>query len=387
MKQVGNSIAIGALLLLGGLALGWFLPHPWSGKPQRAERPAETQQQPALAKVVAQGRLQPAGGFVNVFGPPGSRVAEVLVSEGAVVEPGTELLRYTGQKTLETQVELAASRTADLQRELEQKQALAETNLQAAELALQNAKLNLQQAEAEQDLRLERERLAAAQTRLAGLKRLAADEDTARLVSPLAVEDKELEIRAAESELLRAERKLSAARESLALAVKTAEQNCAAASRTLALAREAAAANLSAKLGERISSLQLEESRLVAPAAGKVHRLVAHKGETIGTTPLLQLGDATRLECVAEVNDTLVGRVQIGQRARLKSEALPRELAGKVVGIGRFVGVPSLRDPDPLALVDRRSVEVQIELDPEDALLGQAWLNLQLTVEVELERK
>jgi hypothetical protein len=77
----------------------------------------------------------------------------------------------------------------------------------------------------------------------------------------------------------------------------------------------------------------------------------------------------------------------LGQRAKLKSEALSRDLSGKVVGIGRFVGLPTLRDPDPLSLVDRRAVEIQIELEPEDAKLAQAWLNLQVTVEIELESK
>ena len=387
MKRVGTSIGLGLLLLVGGLLIGWFVPNPWSQSATNKTERAVAEQPPALAKVVAQGRIQPFGGFQNIFGPPGSRVSQLLVAEGTNVEPGSELVRYTGQRSLEKQVELATSRTADLQRELQQKQVLAETNLQAAELALKNAQLNLSQAEADQDLTPERERLALAQTKLAGLKRLSEDDDTAKLVSPWAVAEKEVDIRVAESELARAGRKLNSARESIALAVETAEQNRKAAERTLELARGAAESNLSARLGEEIAKLQVEESRLVAPMAGKVYRLTVRQGDSIGTSPLMQLGDAERLECVAEVNDTLAGKVKLGQRAKLKSDALPRELTGKVVSIGRFVGVPTLRDPDPLSLVDRRAVEIQIELEPEDAKLAQAWLNLQVTVEIELESK
>jgi HlyD family secretion protein len=387
MKRIGTSIGLSLLLLAGGLLIGWFVPNPWNQSVGAKPQPNAAEQPPALAKVVAQGRIQPLGGFQNIFGPPGSRVSQLMVAEGARVEAGSELVRYTGQRSLEKQLELATSRTADLQRELQQKQMLAETNLQAAELALKNAKLNLSQAEAEQDLTPERERLALAQTKLAGLKRLAEDDDTAKLVSPWAVAEKEVDIRVAESELARAGRKLNSARESISLAVETAEQNRIAAERTLELARSAVESNLSARLGEEIAKLQVEESRLVAPVAGTVYRLTVRQGDSIGTTPLLQLGDSERLECVAEVNDTLAGKVKLGQRARLKSEALSRELSGKVVSIGRFVGLPTLRSPDPLSLVDRRAVEIQIELEPEDAKLAQAWLNLQVTVEIELESK
>jgi HlyD family secretion protein len=387
MKRFGTSIGLSLLFLAGGLLIGWFAPNPWNQSARAKPDPNATAQPPVLAKVVAPGRIQPLGGFQNVFGPPGSRVSQLMVAEGTRVEPGSELVHYTGQRALEKQVELAASRTADLQRELQQKQVLAETNLQAAELALKNAQLNLSQAEAEQDLTPERERLALAQTKLAGLKRLTEDDDTAKLVSPWAVAEKEVDIRVAESDLARASRKLNSARESIALAVETAEQNRKAAERTLELARAAAESNLSARLGEEIAKMQVEESQIVAPAAGKVYRLTVRPGDSIGTTPLMQLGDAERLECIAEVNDTLAGKVKLGQRAKLKSEALSRDLSGKVVSIGRFVGLPTLRDPDPLSLVDRRAVEIQIELEPEDAKLAQAWLNLQVTVEIELESK
>lgn len=387
MKRMGASIGFSLLLLLGGLLIGWFVPNPWNQNPSGKPESVPAERAPALAKVVAQGRIQPLGGFQNIFGPPGSRVIELMVSEGDTVNSGDEVARYTGQRVLDKQIELAASRTSDLQRELQQKQLLAETNLEAAELSLKNARLNLMQAEAELDLGPERERLALAETKLAGLKRLAEDQETARLVSPATVAEKEAEIQIATNELERAGKKLNAARESLALAVETAMQNREAAERTLNLAREAVESNLSARLGEEIAKLQVEESRLVASAAGKVHRLAVRQGDTIGTAPLMQLGDAERLECIAEVNDTLAGQVKLGQRAKLKSDALSRELSGKVVGIGRMVGIPTLRDPDPLALVDRRAVEVQIELEPEDAKLAQAWLNLQVTVEIELESK
>ncbi|MFN6206402.1 MAG: hypothetical protein ACK49R_08180, partial [Planctomycetota bacterium] len=177
MKRLGIALALASLLLVG-LGLGWMLPNPWAaGRLSGPEADAKIVPAP-LARVVAQGKLQPAGGLVNIFGPPGAKIVELLVEEGETVEPGRELLRYTGQQTLELQVALAASRTGDLKLELQQKTVVAEGGVASASAALRNAELNLQQAEAEPPLTTERDRLELARKRLEGIQQLADDPDT-----------------------------------------------------------------------------------------------------------------------------------------------------------------------------------------------------------------
>lgn len=386
MKRLGIALALASLLLVG-LGLGWWLPNPWRAIEPSTTGPAANSGPAPVARVIAQGRLQPVGGLINIFGPPGARISELLVAEGDAVEPGRELLRYTGQRSLELQARLAASRTADLKLELQQKLLAAEAGFASAGAAARNAEWNLEQAEAEPALITERERLELTRQRLAALQQLAADPDTEMLISPLALADQRLELEAAERELQRAERKLAATRESLHLALEVSRQNLATAEQTLSLARSAMNATLSAELSEQLAEQQLVESRLVALQSGKVLRVTGRKGETIGSTPVLQLGAAGGLECLAEVNDSLVGRVELGQSCQLSSPALPRPLRGTVSEISRFVGFPRLRDPDPLALVDRRAVEVTISIADEDVPAAVDLLNLQVTVEINLDNR
>lgn len=393
MKRLGIALSFASLLVVGvgllllGLGLGWLLPNPWQAVLPPATAPATDTRPAPLARVIAQGKLQPAGGMTNIFAPPGARISELLVTAGEEVEAGRELLRYTGQRSLELQAQLAVSRTADLKLELQQQLLVAEGNVATAAAAVRNAEWNLEQAEAEPALATERERLDLARNRLAGLQQLAGDPDTAQLISPLALAEQKLELEAAERELQRTERKLAATKKSLQMALELSRQNLTTADQSLSLARQALQSTQSAELSERLAEQQLAESRLVAPRNGKVLRVNARQGEIIGSTPVLQLGASGALECVAEVNDSLVAQVKLGQGCKLLSPALPRPLRGTVSEIGRFVGFPSLRDPDPLALVDRRAVEVKIAIATDDVVAAIDLLNLQVTVEIDVESR
>jgi|694.fasta_scaffold21805_4 HlyD family secretion protein len=386
MKRLGIALALTSLLLVG-LGLGWLLPNPWRAPSQLTPEQVATAVSTPVARVIAQGKLQPIGGVVNVFAPPGVKISELLVAEGAAVEAGRELLRYTGQRSLELQVALAASRTGDLKLELQQQLLAAEGSVTSAKAAAQSAELNLEQAAVEPALTTERDRLELARQRLKGLQQLAEDPDTQQLISPLTVAEQKLELETAERELQRAERKLEATKQSLHLALDVSRQNLEAAEKVLELARQALNATRSAELSEQIAEQQLSESRLMAPVSGQVLRVMARQGEAVGAAPVMQLGAVGTLECLAEVNDSLVGKVKLGQPCKILSPALPRPLRGTVSEIGRFVGTPALRDPDPLALVDRRAVEVKIAISSDDVPAAKDLLNLQVTVEIELETR
>jgi HlyD family secretion protein len=84
--------------------------------------------------------------------------------------------------------------------------------------------------------------------------------------------------------------------------------------------------------------------------------------------------------CVAEVFEADVGRIQIGDTAKLKSSALIRDLEGRVMRVDRVVGGSQLRSPNPMARTDFRSVGVWIELDSKDSLVAAERLQLQVDV-------
>ncbi len=84
---------------------------------------------------------------------------------------------------------------------------------------------------------------------------------------------------------------------------------------------------------------------------------------------------------IAEVYETDIGRVRIGQRAVIRSPALPHPLDGIVERIGLKIGKKDVLSTDPVADADARVVEVDILLsEPE---LAAMFTNLRVDVVID----
>ena len=124
----------------------------------------------------------------------------------------------------------------------------------------------------------------------------------------------------------------------------------------------------SARASVAHAKAESEASRILAPSEGRVLKINAHKGEEVGAHGLLELGRTDRMYVVAEVYESDVKRVHVGQAATMTSEALKVPLHGKVEYIGVNVGKDSLAGLDPVSLTDARVIQVKIRLDEsEDA--------------------
>ncbi len=160
------------------------------------------------------------------------------------------------------------------------------------------------------------------------------------------------DVERAQAELAQAERELSR-REGLRRGGAAPDTELEAAR----LARDVARATLAKAQAE------LELSRVRAPLDGQVLEIHAREGERVGPEGILDLGDTSAMFVVAEVYETEIGGIQIGQRARIQSPALPRTLRGKVERIGLKIGKKDVLGTDPVADTDARVVEVEIRLD------------------------
>ena len=112
-----------------------------------------------------------------------------------------------------------------------------------------------------------------------------------------------------------------------------------------------------------LAHAQVLGATLVSPIDGIVLNVLEHAGEAVGAGPILQLGDTTIMVAVAEVYETDVPRVHLGQRAVVTSPALAQPLRGKVVEVGRMVYKNDVLNVDPAARTDARVVEVRVALD------------------------
>jgi multidrug resistance efflux pump len=124
----------------------------------------------------------------------------------------------------------------------------------------------------------------------------------------------------------------------------------------LELARDVARASL------QRAEADLELSTVRSPIEGQVLEIHAREGERVGAEGIVELGRTQAMYAVAEVYETDIGRVRVGQRARITSPALVRDLEGEVERIGLKIGKKDVLGTDPVDDADARVVEVEIRL-------------------------
>jgi HlyD family secretion protein len=376
---------VALLLLIAALGFGLLVAirySEWFGLDNRTS--LVVTEPPRIEQVVAQGRLLPRGGIVNVPLPPGQRVEALLVAEGDSVTAGqTELVKLAGQDLLQLQVKLAAAKKTDAEAEIDQKIVAAEINLRSAEAAREAARLNLEQLDSRDDAALAARQIATARGKLDRLQQLADDPQTARFVARQQLDDQSLVLERAESDQDRGELTLRQAKETAKLALENAQLNVESAQRSLELANKLRSGNQSLALAETIAEAQWNNSRIFAPADGTVLKIFVKPGEAAVNAPLLQLGNLAQMECVAEVNERIIRQVRIGQRVKITSPALARDLSGTVRKIGRIVGGGTLPNPNPLAMVDVKTIDVHVDVDAGDVTDAAALVHLQVTVQIQ----
>ncbi len=339
---------------------------------------------PKIKVIVAQGRIVPLGGIVNIPAPPGQRVESLLVAVGdSVIAGKTELAKLAGHELLELQVQMAAAKRVDAELEIDQKIVVAEINLRAAEAARDTARLTVEQLRSRKDYEIAAKQIESARQKLDRMRLLSKDPQTENLVSQQDLDDQAILLEKAEYDKQRGEISLQQAQESADLSLKNSELNIESAKRSVELANQLRSGNKSLLLAESIAQVQEASSRLIAPADGIVLKIFIKPGEAAANGPIMQIGNLARMECVAEVNDRIVRQVRVGQKATIKNSALSRELVGTVRQIGRIVGNSTLPNPNPLAMVDTKSVDVHIEIDSADVAEAATLVHLQTNVEID----
>jgi HlyD family secretion protein len=120
-----------------------------------------------------------------------------------------------------------------------------------------------------------------------------------------------------------------------------------------------------ASLERQIAAAEARARRLTlyAPIDGRILNIKILPGEAVGSGPVLIMGDTGGMRAVAEVYETDIPQVRIGQVATISSRALPHSVTGKVVRIGEMVFKNDVLNVDPAARADARVVEVWTDLD------------------------
>ncbi len=338
--------------------------------------------------VQALGRVQPAGGLLNVFGPPGDRLAEFTTKLGQTVEGKTKLAKLSGEADRLAQVELLKAQIAE---------ALA---LKAAIEASRKAKLDDIDAEArvatvgaDQDAKALDAKVRAVE---AQMKRATAEQRRLKEAQASKLPVSQSEIDQMDALYAQAEGEKEAAlaqREKIRSVKAESEQSIVAKKATVEAETKRALAQVplaSLKATLDSATQKLSSGELQAPTNGSVVRYLTKPGDTITTQPVLQFADTSKIIVLAEVYETDIPRVRTWAlkgpvTAEIDARILDKEkkLRGKLLDAGKISTVVAKNVLTPLGPredADRRVIDVEIELDAESAALAKDFLGLQVRV-------
>jgi HlyD family secretion protein len=366
-----------------GIALGGAGVYMW--KDSRDSRPSG----PADAavtktKLSALGRLQPSGGVISVFGLPGDRIEKLIVKEGDKASRDAIVAELASHKDRE----LARDLVADQLREAKAERA-AISDAGKAKIAVIDAEIAQLQSGRDDDLKAQDAKISAlvqqSKVTLDAWNRLKSLEPT--VISITDVEKGELLYRQADSELTAA-RLMKDKTDKVydtSLALLQAKRSAALAELDETLKRvmvDSIAQNL--KIAER----GLETTQIKAPVGGRVLKLIGHEGDATGTQPILQLADTDAMVVIAEVYETDMQQLddwlsKSPVRATITSHALGKPLTGEVqrCQTTHMIGKNQVFSLNPRQDVDRRVVEVRVDIQPESVELASRYTGLEVQVE------
>lgn len=280
-------------------------------------------------QISALGRIQPTHGVIDVFGPSGSRVETVHVQQGQVLKKDDLIATLEGSDDAQKAIDHAESNLAH-----------AKTML-TLELKLQDVIITGLEATAE-----------AAATKLASMK------SNADIIAPDVMEEQKTAVRLARNSLDQARVTRVVMETQLQQNVKTMEH---------ALTEAEA---------------KLEELSILAPADGKVLIVRQFPGSLLGGKELVKIADTSQMSVSAEVYESDIRHVEVGQEVTISSVALPHPIKGAVTQKGHMIFRQSVDSLDPRALTNSRVVEAIIELE-DDSAAGD-FIYLQVDVEINI---
>ncbi|MBD2152108.1 ABC exporter membrane fusion protein [Pseudanabaena sp. FACHB-1277] len=131
------------------------------------------------------------------------------------------------------------------------------------------------------------------------------------------------------------------------------------------------------------AEVDLDLAQVRAPIDGQVIKINTKTGEVVSLeNGVIDLGNTNQMYVVAEVYETDIGRVKVGQAAAIASEAFDGEITGKVESIGLRIAKNDVLGTDPAAKIDVRVIEVKIKLDDSKKVSGLT--NLQVRVKIDV---
>ena len=375
-----------------------------------------------LQAVAALGYLEPAGEVINLSGTvlaEGARVDKLLIKQGDRVKEGQVVAILDSRDRLDAALKRAQTKVKIARSRLEQVKAGAKAGeINAQKARIENLKAELQGQKLAQQATIERltadlKGNTAAQK--ATIERLEAELTNAetecdrfeRLYTDGAVTASNRDLKCLEKETARkrvmeskvtlkriedsGQEEIAEAQANLQRTISTIQQQQTEAQATLNQIAEIRPVDLvlaEAELEDAIVGVQQAQAELDlayvrSPSEGQILKIHTWPGEIISDLGIVELGQTGQMYVKAEVYETDISRVYLGQQSTITSDGFPGQLRGKVDEIGLQIGKKEVLSTNPAIDVDSRVVEVKIRLDSEDSQKVAGLTNLQVKVVID----
>lgn len=409
---------------LAGLALVGVTTIYSARQTATTEETATVKPQPIKA-VTALGRIEPQGQMIQLAPSPdlgGSKIAKLLVEEGDRVTSGQIIALLDNHRRSTAAVELARQEVKVAEADL----AIIKAGAKQGAINAQSANLIRVQAELEGELianeaevsRLQAQLRTESAEKQATRDRLKAELRNATsefkryqqlaqtgVISESELDSRRLKLDTAAAAVVEANasynRTFGTLQQQINQAQAVARQNknmlqaqikeAAATLESVGEVRSVDLIKAQAEVDQAIAALRqaeedLELTKVKAPTAGQIIKINTYPGEVVDEDGVVEFAQTSNMMVVAEVYESDIGKVRIGQTASVTSEtgAFEQEITGEVSQIGLKIGKQDVLSTDPAADVDSRVVEVEIHLDPDTSSLVSNLTNSKTMVKINL---
>ncbi|MFM5981781.1 MAG: ABC exporter membrane fusion protein [Sphaerospermopsis kisseleviana] len=375
------------------------------------------------SKVTALGRLEPETEVIKLSAPlalDGDRVEKILFKEGNIVKTGEVIAILTSRYALENAVQQAEKQVRVAQAKLEQIKAGAKTG----EIQAQTANVERIKAQYEGDKNAQQQNIARIEAQWQGdrisqqatINKLTAELNNAEseyqryqqlysegAISNSLIDSKRLNVETAKQQLSEAKavierinstatKQLAEAKVALNRINTTSNKQISEAKATLNSIAEVRPVDVNLAQTEVESAIadlkraqtELQAAFIRAPMTGKILKIHTRVGEKISESGIADFAQTEQMLAVAEVYQTDISKIKIGQKAVISSPTFTGELLGEVAQIGLQVNRQNVFSNQPGENLDSRVIEVKIKLTPEDSRKVAGLTNLQVQTAIEL---
>ena len=339
---------------------------------------------PKIKTVTALGRIEPSGEIVQVSASSSERVEKLRVKKGDRVAQGQIIAILDSRDHAAAELKQAEEQVRVAEANLAQVKAGAKTG----EIEAQKAALSRIGAERRQDLIAQDATVASLSAKLENARveyqryqQLYAN----GAISASERDSKQLALETAQQQLEEAKANLNKTSTAKQEQIQEAKATLKGIAEVRPVDVDVVAAQVKeAQAAVATAQAQLDKAYIKTPQAGQILDILTQPGELVSSDGIARIGQTDRMYAVAEIYESDIGKIRVGQQASVTSNAFSAELHGTVEQIGLEIQRQEVVNTDPTANIDAKIVEAKIRLDERSSQKVAGLSNLLINVKITL---